>query len=112
MFRESRENGKDFFLVQGLVVLRHDYGKGGFLPCMAAILGRCAALLEAIGLVAGLGDVAIMCQSIQHRRGQLGVNEHATPLGEAAVMKQRQPAMSKWIFPHDFNVQISTGIAP
>ena len=29
-----------------------------------------------------------------------------------AVMRQRQPAMLKWISPHDFNVQISTGIPP
>ena len=42
-------------------------------------------MLEAIGLVAGLNDVAMMRQPIQRCRGQLGIFEHATPLGEGQI---------------------------
>ena len=53
-----------------------------FLPLLDAILGRCAALLEAIGLVAGLDDVAMVRQPVQQCRSQLGIAEYATPLRE------------------------------
>lgn len=50
-------------------------------PC----LGRNAAVLEAVGLVAGFHDVAMMGQPIQQRSRHLGVAKHTRPLGEAQI---------------------------
>ena len=40
---------------------------------------------EAVGLVAGLQDMAVMGQPVQERRGHLGVAEHRRPFREAQV---------------------------
>ncbi|MNW08070.1 hypothetical protein D3C71_2047830 [compost metagenome] len=43
------------------------------------------AVAEAVGLVAGLDDVAVMGQAIQQRSGHLGIAEHRGPLRERQV---------------------------
>ena len=46
-----------------------------------------AAVLEAVGFIAGLNDVAMMRESVQQRRGELGITEHAAPFREGQVRR-------------------------
>ena len=61
-------------------------GDAQVLPdAQLAAFGFIAAVTEAIGLVAGLDDVAVVGQVVQQRRGHLGIAEHAGPLDERQV---------------------------
>jgi len=40
---------------------------------------------EAVGVVAGLHDVAVVGEAVEQCRGHLGIGEDAGPLGEAQV---------------------------
>src|SRR5205085_12199211 len=56
--------------------------------CLArldALLGDGRAMQEAVALIAGLDDVAVMGKAIQQRRRLLRVAEHARPLGVGVV---------------------------
>ena len=44
-----------------------------------------AAVFEAPAGIAGLDDVAVMGQAIEHGGGHLGVAEHLRPIGEGEV---------------------------
>ena len=54
-------------------------------PRLDPSLRRHAAVLEAVRLVTGLHDVAMVGQPVQQRRGHLGVAKHVRPFGEAQV---------------------------
>ena len=43
------------------------------------------AVAEAVGLIAGFNDVAVMGEPVQQCRGHLGIPEHAGPFAEAQV---------------------------
>ena len=51
--------------------------------------GFSAAVFEAPAGVAGLDDVAVMGQAIEHGSGHLGVAEHLRPIGEGEVETRR-----------------------
>ena len=42
-------------------------------------------MLESVGLIARLHDMAVMGEPVQERRRHLGIAKHAGPLGEAQV---------------------------
>src|SRR5882672_1871782 len=52
--------------------------------------GFSAAVFEAPADVAGLDDVAVMGQAIEHGGGHLGVTEHLRPIGEGEVCGDQQ----------------------
>ena len=49
-------------------------------PRFDLILSLFGAVQETIGLVSRLNDVAVVRQSVEERRGHLGVTKHARPL--------------------------------
>ena len=52
--------------------------------------GFSAAVFEAPAGVAGLDDVAVMGQAIEHGGGHLGIAEHLRPIGEGEVGGDQQ----------------------
>ena len=52
----------------------------GLLTRFDAGFGRVAAVTEAIGLVAGLHDVAVMREPVEQCRGHLRIDEDSLPL--------------------------------
>ena len=46
-------------------------------PRLDSALGSHAAVLESVGFIPRLHDVAVVGQAIKQRRGHLGVTEHA-----------------------------------
>ena len=48
-------------------------------------LGRRAAVAEAVGIVAGLHDVAVVGEAVEQGRGHLGIGEDTGPLCEGQV---------------------------
>ena len=70
----------------GCLVLGIDYSRLLRLFARTDLaLGDRAAVAEAIELVAGLHDVAVMGQSIQQHGGELGVDEDMGSFGEGEV---------------------------
>src|SRR6187397_2946575 len=57
------------------------------LTRLDALLGHRRAVQEAVALIAGLDDVAVMRQPIEQGGRHLGVAEHARPLGEVQVCR-------------------------
>jgi hypothetical protein len=49
-----------------------------------------AAVFEAPAGIAGLDDVAVVCQAIEHGGGHLGVAEHLGPIGEGEIGGDQQ----------------------
>src|ERR1039458_10492962 len=47
--------------------------------------GSLCAVLEAPAVVAGLDDVAVVCQPIEHGSRHFGVAEHLRPIGEGVT---------------------------
>ena len=47
--------------------------------------GRVCAVLEAPAVVAGLDDVAVVCQPIEHGGCHFGIAEHLWPISEGQV---------------------------
>lgn len=45
----------------------------------------CGAVLEPVAVVAGFQNMAVMRESVQQRRGHLGISEHIGPLAKAQV---------------------------
>lgn len=58
-----------------------------------SLLCRHRALLEAIRLVAGFYDIAVVGQPIQQGRGHLGVDEHARPFSETEICRDHHAGM-------------------
>ncbi len=52
--------------------------------------GGSTAVLEAPALVAGLDDVAVVGQAVEHGGGHLGIAEHLGPVGEGQVGGDQQ----------------------
>ena len=50
-------------------------------------------MVEPIGLVARLHDVAVMRQAIEQRRRHLGIAEDARPLGEGEIGRDHHAGM-------------------
>jgi hypothetical protein len=48
------------------------------------------AVLEAPTIIAGLDDVAMMRQAIQHGGGHPGIAEYQRPIGEGQISRDRQ----------------------
>src|SRR6266436_10380118 len=55
-----------------------------------AASGRLCAVLEAPAFVAGLDDVAVVCQPIEHGGGHFGVAEDLRPIGESEIGGDQQ----------------------
>jgi len=49
-----------------------------------------AAVFEAPALVAGLDDVAVVGQAVQHGGGHLGVAKNLRPVGEGEICRDQQ----------------------
>src|SRR5271167_2612322 len=56
----------------------------------AIVSGRLCAVLEAPTLVAGLDDVAVVGEAIEHGGCHLGVAEHLRPIGESQIGGDQQ----------------------
>ena len=54
------------------------------------VSGRLSAVLEAPAIVAGLDDVAVVCESIEHGGCHLGVAEYLRPIGEGQIGRDQQ----------------------
>ena len=54
------------------------------------VSGRLFAVLEAPAVVAGLDDVAVVCQAVEHGGGHLGVAEYLRPIGEGEIGRDQQ----------------------
>jgi CRISPR-associated Cas5-like protein len=52
--------------------------------------GGLSAVLEAPAVVAGLDDVAVVCQAIEHGGRHFGVTEHLRPIGEGQIGGDQQ----------------------
>ena len=63
------------------------------LPCFDLRLRHQAAVLQALGLVTGFDDMAVVCKPIQQSGGHLGVAEHARPFSDAQVGGDHQPGV-------------------
>ena len=46
---------------------------------------RLCAVLEAPAVVAGLDDIAVVCQPVEHGRRHFDVAEHLRPVGEGQL---------------------------
>ena len=57
----------------------------GLFPRLDPRPGLMTALPEAIGVVAGFDDVAVMGEPVEQRGGELGVDEDVGPFGEHQV---------------------------
>src|SRR6266851_382553 len=60
------------------------------MPAASSSPCRSGAVLEAPALVAGLDDVAMVSQSIEHGSGHLGVAEDLRPIGEGEIGGDQQ----------------------
>ena len=58
-----------------------------FLSRFDTRLGLRTAVLEAVGFITGFDDVAMMRESIQQRRGELGIAEYTAPFREGQVRR-------------------------
>jgi hypothetical protein len=54
------------------------------------VSGGLSAVLEAPAVVAGLDDVAVVCQAIEHGGRHFGVAEHLRPIGEGQIGGDQQ----------------------
>ena len=52
--------------------------------------GRLCAVLEAPTLVAGLDDIAVVSEAIEHGGCHLGIAEHLRPIGERQIGSDQQ----------------------
>ena len=66
-------------LIRAAVVQPAAVGGGADDRSVASVVGWSGAVLEPPAVVAGLDDVAVVRQSVEQRRGHLGVAEHARP---------------------------------
>ena len=63
------------------------------LPGLDARLGRCTAMAEPIGLVAGFDDMAVMGQSVQQCRGHLRIAKYTRPFAEGQIRRNDHAGM-------------------
>lgn len=52
--------------------------------------GKLCAVLEAPAVVAGLDDVAVVCQAIEHGGCYFGIAEHLRPIGECEIGRDQE----------------------
>ena len=62
-----------------------DYGPVRLFLTGSSLLVLGCRVSEAVAVVAGLDDVAMMRQAIQQRRGHLRIAEYTRPFGEAEI---------------------------
>ena len=62
-----------------------EFSSFGFFPCLDTGFSGFCAVSEAVGLITGFDDMAMMGQPIQQRSRHLGVAEDAGPFGEAQI---------------------------
>src|SRR5271163_1481134 len=59
--------------------------------------GASIAVLEAPTVVAGLDDVAMMRQAIEHGGGHPGIAKHPRPIGEGEIGRDQQRRIFVWL---------------
>ncbi len=62
-------------------------------PRFDLILSLFSAVQETIGLVSRLNDVAVVRQSVEERRGHLGVTKHALPICKSQIRGDQHAGM-------------------
>ena len=74
-------------------ILNDRFSTLALLPSLDARLGRCAAMSEPIGFVAGFDDVAVMGQSVQKCRGHLRIAKYTRPFAEDQIRRDDHAGM-------------------
>ena len=72
--------------------------------------GRLYAVLEAPAVVAGLDDVAVVRQAIEHGGCHFGVAEHLRPIGEGEIGRDQERRVFV-DFADQVEQQLATGLA-
>ena len=63
------------------------------LSCLDARLGRCAAMPEAIRLIAGFDDMAVVGQSVQKCCSHLRITKYTRPFAEGQIRRDDHARM-------------------
>ena len=75
------------------LILNDDFSPLALLSSLDARLGRCAAMPEPIGLVAGFDDMAVMGQSVQQCRGHFRIAKYTRPFAEGQIRRNDHARM-------------------